>query len=461
MPLTRPQQRNQYSIFFQLVSLLMSAQAQRAHSGASPAPQRQSALERLRAVHRAEFQPSSSARDNEADDLFVIDDALPDPPVEVEPQVSSTGRPLRSEKARRWPARYGTVTDTLPEIPAVADPSGSLDENEWENELSEETPSRRQFLELPGGHRLRLTGTTRTSPSHFNLARVYLERMADLPGTAASAPELMDVPEPTEVQVFDIQQTSPYWPYENKSSYLLGKHYWNGSLRKSQSDFSSLVDIMKDPEFSLDDIRDTKWHSIDTQLAGGGSDGLGMGWKASDVTIFIPTGVEHIPPASGPSRTRQYNDENPDVEFGVPFTVPGCHHRSLVDLIETTYRTDKNFAHFVHVPYYEYWTPPYPGMPDERIMSELMTSPAMIEEYDKLQASPPEPGCTLPRVIAPLMAASDATHLTQFGDLKLWPVYVMFGNQSKYERAQASSNAMHCVAYMEKVCCETLLCFPR
>ncbi|KII83440.1 hypothetical protein PLICRDRAFT_58395 [Plicaturopsis crispa FD-325 SS-3] len=44
---------------------------------------------------------------------------------------------------------------------------------------------------------------------------------------------------------------------------------------------------------------------------------------------------------------------------------------------------------------------------------------------------------------------SDATHVAQFGQSKLWPVYGYFGNQSKYTRCKPSSRAAHHVAFVE------------
>jgi hypothetical protein len=85
-------------------------------------------------------------------------------------------------------------------------------------------------------------------------------------------------------------------------------------------------------------------------------------------------------------------------------------------------------------PFEQYWTPAVPwkiGFP-ERVHDELYCSPAWIEADRKLQSSPREPGCKLPRVIAGFMFWSDATHVAQFGQAKLWPVYAYFGNQSKY-----------------------------
>lgn len=49
------------------------------------------------------------------------------------------------------------------------------------------------------------------------------------------------------------------------------------------------------------------------------------------------------------------------------------------------------------------------------------------------------------------MFASDATMLASFGTAKLWPLYLYFGNDSKYRRGKPSENLCEQVAYFEKV----------
>lgn len=44
---------------------------------------------------------------------------------------------------------------------------------------------------------------------------------------------------------------------------------------------------------------------------------------------------------------------------------------------------------------------------------------------------------------------SDATQLTSFGNAKLWPCYLFFGNKSKYRRCRPSCNLCCHVAYFE------------
>ncbi|KIM42576.1 hypothetical protein M413DRAFT_408453 [Hebeloma cylindrosporum] len=46
------------------------------------------------------------------------------------------------------------------------------------------------------------------------------------------------------------------------------------------------------------------------------------------------------------------------------------------------------------------------------------------------------------------MLYSDATHVAQFGQAKLWPIYGYIGNGSKYERGRPSANAGYNVAFL-------------
>lgn len=58
----------------------------------------------------------------------------------------------------------------------------------------------------------------------------------------------------------------------------------------------------------------------------------------------------------------------------------------------------------------------------------------------------------MPRYVAGLMFASDATMLTLFGDAKLWPLYMFFANDSNYRWSKTSLQLGEEVAYFEKVC---------
>lgn len=101
-------------------------------------------------------------------------------------------------------------------------------------------------------------------------------------------------------------------------------------------------------------------------------------------------------------------------------------------------------------PYELRWCPPHRDH-DLRIYGELFTSSAFLEAHQELQDAPPEAGCDLPRVVVALMFWSDATQLTAFGDAKLWPLYVYFGNESKYRRSEPTNNLCSHAAYFQVV----------
>jgi hypothetical protein len=85
------------------------------------------------------------------------------------------------------------------------------------------------------------------------------------------------------------------------------------------------------------------------------------------------------------------------------------------------------------------------------VHGELYMSPAYLEAQREIQEYPGEPGCDLPRVVVALMFWSDATHLTSFGNAKLWPLYLFFGNESKYRRCKPSCHLCEHVAYFQTV----------
>ncbi|KJA12510.1 hypothetical protein HYPSUDRAFT_103324, partial [Hypholoma sublateritium FD-334 SS-4] len=86
-----------------------------------------------------------------------------------------------------------------------------------------------------------------------------------------------------------------------------------------------------------------------------------------------------------------------------------------------------------------------------RIYDELYTCDAMYDAHEELQKQCSEPGCTLERVVVSMMLWSDSTHLASFGTASLWPIYLYFGNQSKYLRGKPKAGACHHLAYIPKL----------
>jgi hypothetical protein len=230
-----------------------------------------------------------------------------------------------------------------------------------------------------------------------------------------------------------------FHPYPNRSSFELGHWYWNGGVQKSQQSFKELVDIVGRPDYDPDDVRNTPWDKINSQLGASTEvedrdewEDEDAGWRKTQVTIEVPF-----------SRTTP----QPDVR---PYIAANLYHRSLVSVIREKLANTQDDELFHYEPYQLRWCPPHLEH-EVNIQGELYTSPAFMDAHRALQESPREIGCDLPRVVVALMFWSDATHLTNFGNSKLWPVYMYFGNESKYRRCKPSCHLANHVAYFQKV----------
>ena len=216
------------------------------------------------------------------------------------------------------------------------------------------------------------------------------------------------------------------------SARLLMEWHWS-SQTKSFEDTNRLVhEVIRDAHMHPDDLIDfdarTETKRLDLAIAR-----LKDGWHESSIDIQVPDGQCH----------RSTND--PPVPT---FTVSGLLHRSITEVIRSVW-SDPETNNFQYVPFREYWT--QGANEDERVLGELYTSEVFIEAHEELQKQPPEAGCDLERIICGLMLYSDSTHLASFGDASLWPLYMYFGNQSKYVRARPTSGSCHHIAYIPKV----------
>jgi hypothetical protein len=235
----------------------------------------------------------------------------------------------------------------------------------------------------------------------------------------------------------DSVTTRAFGPFPNRSSFLLGDWYWNKNAQKSQQDFKALLDIVATDDFRPGDVRGINWEKINTKLADDECDAVewmdeDAGWKETPVTISVPF---------------HRQSETPGIQR---YSVANLHHRSLISVIREKISDPSAHTHFHFEPYELHWRPNdcHEGI---RVHGELYTSPAFIEAHNTLQESPREPDCNLDRVVVALMFWSDATQLTNFGSAKLWPLYLFFGNDSKYRRGKPSSNCCEHVAYFESV----------
>lgn len=263
-------------------------------------------------------------------------------------------------------------------------------------------------------------------PNHDPESIVNLETLSNIPKPASPTPSTSDEAHPPS-----------FYPYPNESSFLLGDWFWNGGVQKSHDSFKKLLAIVGNPKFSSEDVGSTNWDRVNAELglndwdAGDWVD-EDAGWHMSPVTFQVPF----------PKSTR-----NPGPRS---YTIPNFYYRSLTSVIREKLGNSLQDPHFHYEPFELLWKPAGREEP-VRLHGELYSSPAFIEAHNKLQNSPGVPGCDLQRVVVGLMFWSDATHLTSFGKTKLWPLYLFFGNDSKYRRCKPSENLCEHVAYFEAV----------
>ncbi|KAF7372504.1 hypothetical protein MVEN_00112300 [Mycena venus] len=276
-----------------------------------------------------------------------------------------------------------------------------------------------------------------TALNRFRIFRVYPHRPSYDPDAHVEAEDLANFPADKDRLASlaadhdqpDSTPPPPPWPFANMTIYNIMSWLNTGSNQKSEAEATRLVDeVINAPDFSREDLRGFNTHRENLRFDKAASSDTPWtrdGWKKVEVEIEIPLGVKDKSPLS--------------------FKVPSLHHRSIVEVIKTTF-ADISSRNFHLAPF----TKLYKSASDTitRIYDELYTSDAWIEAHNLLQKQRPEPGCKLERVIAGLMFWSDSTHLADFGTAKAWPIYIYFANLFKYTRARPNSGACHHMAYI-------------
>ncbi|KLO07476.1 hypothetical protein SCHPADRAFT_983924 [Schizopora paradoxa] len=158
------------------------------------------------------------------------------------------------------------------------------------------------------------------------------------------------------------------------------------------------------------------------------------GWKQEPIFVKVPNSTKQ----TKASRQNRPSTAHPE---GVPFRVDQFWHRGLMPVIESVLSKDPNAKRFHYIPFRLKFQRPGSSSPPIEVYNEFYNSKEWNDEHEKIQRLDlSEHGVPkdekYPRVIAALQFWSDSTHLADFGQAKAWPIYLGFGNQSKYERAQ-------------------------
>ena len=328
----------------------------------------------------------------------------PSPPSHPPPiQLTQAGRPKRNY---RLPARYEDVNpEPLPPL----------------EEQDEEPTTVLPRLRLIVRNRLR------TATNSFGLLREYLYRPSFDPDSFVPSHDLHQV---EGINHVSTPPPSPPPVHRNESVEMLMNWKNSGTFTKSDAEVNRLVeDVLLDPKFKAEELRGfTVAKENRRSDAAEKKNPLADSFQTADINIEVPSGDKSIPPAT--------------------FSVPGLLYRKLTTVIQAAFSSPLG-SHFHFSPFMLFHRSP--SGEEQQVFSEVYNSDVCIDEHDNIQRAPlppDEPSCKLEKVLAILMIWSDSTHLANFGTAKLWPIYLLFGNISKYIRGQPNSGACQHVAYI-------------
>ena len=285
-----------------------------------------------------------------------------------------------------------------------------------------------------------------TSFNKFSIVCNYCHRPSYDPDVFLTLNQLSNITcEPaggsSRTVALDIPSLPPAlpWPWMNMSLWRLMTWMMTGSTQKSGAEVTCLVhEVIRSLDFDHDHFVKFNAHTQMKQFdksenaPGNSNDCLRQdSWKEVTVDVSVPTQERN------PNGNRQ------------PFSIPGLFHCPITAVVLAAF-AEKAAKWFHLTPFKWIWKLPLPSQ-EQHVYDELYTSDAWITAHDELQKQQRDDGCNLERVIAGLMFWSDAAHLAQFGSASAWPVYLFFGNQSKYVWGTPDLGACHPIAFIPSV----------
>ena len=234
--------------------------------------------------------------------------------------------------------------------------------------------------------------------------------------------------------------TPPPHPFKNDSTFEMVKAFCLGPSSKTTAGMNQLVQLFTSGRVTQEELRgfnSVKELRLLDNFAGK-SKIAGGPCQTGSVKIKMPCMRTNSPPFSR-------EKDAPD------FEVHGVRYRSLVDLLVSKVQDPTTSGSFIHTPFTEWWCPPGSTTPIW-IYGEAYSSNVAVQLSEEIKAIPPPADHpNIESVIVLLMLGSDATHLTNFGTASLWPIYVFFGNMSKYDSSRPSEFPACHLAYLPKV----------
>jgi hypothetical protein len=300
-------------------------------------------------------------------------------------------------------------------------------------------------------HALNESITTAPHPT-TGMFRKYLHRPTVDPDATVPIETLCDSPELTGTtrrcldwfagmtrSLAGLLPRNIYAPFENITQFRLMEWHFNASTSKSNADTDRLIsDILLAPDMEQEHLRNFNVERGERLLDRESEFSPEDGWK--EATLQLPV------PCTG-SRVTE--------ERASRFDIPGFIYRRILPIIVSVF--EHSPIGTLHFTPFEQWRRTASGTL-ERIYSELYNSQAWLDEHAKVRAHYSGP---LETVIAAIMFYSDSTHLAQFGTKAVWPIYMFFGNKTKYARSKPSLFSAHHIGYIPAVRCFNDLIVPK
>ena len=325
---------------------------------------------------------------------------------------------LVPSRDRRLPARYRDLLP-VPPLPAV-----------------EPQPASSSTSILPRVF-LHVWDSFTTQFNKFGIARAYRHRPSHDPNEFLSMHELSQpiVPISTE----GLRGTyPPPWPWPSMSIWRLMSWKNSGSTQKSNSEVNRLVhEVLQATDFNAEDLASfdastetSRFDAAEKEIPPEDVFAIDR-WRHTTIDISVPT--------------REKKKEG----NGVTFSVDGLRYRPILDVIRAVL-AEVSSKSFHLTPFKRLWKSPITGH-EQRVYDELYASDAWNQAHDEIMKQRRDDGCKLERVVAGLMFWSDSTRLAQFGHASAWPIYLFFGNLSKYARTNPESGCCHPIAFIPSV----------
>lgn len=238
--------------------------------------------------------------------------------------------------------------------------------------------------------------------------------------TCASLENSQGLSTPSSLPV-EANSTNGLGPFLNESAYRLFQWFHSGSHAMSLERLIELQKLLASDTFVAKDVggvdfkRISKW--LGNSLLDKRFDSRDR-WIEETLKVDVPLG--HL------------DKESP---LHAEFAVKQFFYRPLLGVIRSVFESKARSAGFVYEPYEVRFKSPYGG--DEMsVYGELYWSKRFRDAHEEVQLSPREAGDYHPRAIVALQLWSDGMCASKFGNAKLWPAYLQFGNQTKYERSR-------------------------